>query len=86
MTDLAFLGIAELTERYRDGILTPLTVTEAALARIERLEMPRGTTLDIMLDRPLYLDPAKVNFTDPGRASSLAGPPNRQPQRQRVPF
>ncbi len=50
------------------------------------LEMPRGTSLDIMLDRPLYLDPAKVNFTDAGRASSLAGPPNRQPQRQRVPF
>jgi hypothetical protein len=39
-----------------------------------------------MLDRPLYLDASKINFTDPGRASSLAGPPNRQPQRQRVPF
>lgn len=50
------------------------------------LEMPRGTTLDIMLDRPLYLDASKINFTDPGRASSLAGPPNRAPQRQRVPF
>jgi len=50
------------------------------------LELPRGTTLDIMLDRPLYLDASKINFTDPGRASSLAGPPNRQPQRQRVPF
>jgi type IV secretion system protein VirB10 len=50
------------------------------------VELPRGTSLDIMLDRPLYLDASKINFTDPGRASSLAGPPNRQPQRQRVPF
>lgn len=50
------------------------------------VELPRGTTLDIMLDRPLYLDASKINFTDPGRASSLAGPSNRQPQRQRVPF
>lgn len=50
------------------------------------LELPRGTTLDIVLDRPLYLDQAKINFTDPGRASSLAGPPNRQPTRSRSPF
>lgn len=50
------------------------------------LTLPRGTSLDIMLDRPLYLDAAKINFTDPGRASSLAGPPSREPQRQRVPF
>jgi type IV secretion system protein VirB10 len=50
------------------------------------VELPRGTSLDIMLDRPLYLDASKINFTDPGRASSLAGPPNRQPQRSRVPF
>jgi type IV secretion system protein VirB10 len=56
------------------------------LTRGPELELPRGTTLDIMLDRPLYLDAAKINFTDPGRASALAGPPNRQPQRQRVPF
>jgi hypothetical protein len=50
------------------------------------LTLPRGTSLDIMLDRPLYLDAAKINFSDPGRASSLAGPPNREPQRQRIPF
>jgi type IV secretion system protein VirB10 len=50
------------------------------------LILPRGSTLDIMLDRPLYLDADKINFTDPGRASSLAGPDNRQPVRQKVPF
>lgn len=50
------------------------------------LELPRGTTVDVMLDRPLYLDSDKVQFTDPGRASTLAGPPNRQPVRNKVPF
>ena len=50
------------------------------------LELPRGTTLDVALDRTLYLDADKVQFTDPGRASTLAGPPNREPSRNRIPF
>ncbi len=50
------------------------------------LELPRGTTLDVVLDRTLYLDADKVQFTDPGRASTLAGPPNREPSRNRIPF
>jgi type IV secretion system protein VirB10 len=55
-------------------------------SRGPELELPRGTTLDVALDRPLYLDADKVQFTDPGRASTLAGPPSRQPVRNRVPF
>ncbi|MFY9585326.1 MAG: hypothetical protein WAR21_12635 [Candidatus Acidiferrales bacterium] len=50
------------------------------------LELPRGTTLDVVLDRTLYLDADKVQFTDPGRASTLAGPPNREPSRNRTPL
>ena len=42
------------------------------------VELPRGTTLDVVLDRPLYLLSAKINFTNPGQASTLAGPPIRQ--------
>ncbi len=56
------------------------------LTRGPELELPRGTTLDVVLDRALYLDADKVQFTDPGRASTLAGPPNRQPPRSRFPF
>ena len=56
------------------------------LTRGPELQLPRGTTLDVALDRPLYLDADKVQFTDPGRASTLAGPPNREPTRSRVPF
>jgi len=46
-------------------------------------ELPRGSSLDVMLDRPLYLDAARINFTDPGHASQLPGPPSREPVRAR---
>lgn len=44
------------------------------------VELPRGTTLDVVLDRPLYLLSAKIHFTSPGQASTLPGPPLRQSQ------
>lgn len=51
------------------------------------VEIPRGSTLEAQLDRPLYLDASQINFTDPGRASSLSGPANRQPVRtNRFPY
>ena len=56
------------------------------LTRGPELELPRGTTLDVVLDRPLYLDASKINFTDLGRASTLPGPSNRRPVRNQNPF
>jgi type IV secretion system protein VirB10 len=57
------------------------------LSRGPEAEIPRGSTLDATLNRPLYLDGAQINFTDPGRASALAGPANRQPVRSnRFPY
>ena len=56
------------------------------LSRGPELELPRGTTLDAVLDRPLNLDASKINFTDPGHASSMPGPPNRAPVRNSSPF
>jgi type IV secretion system protein VirB10 len=56
------------------------------MGRGPEVEMPRGTMLEVVLNRPLYLDANKAQFTDPGRASSLAGPSNRQPARTRFPY
>jgi type IV secretion system protein VirB10 len=56
------------------------------LSRGPELELPRGTTLDAVLDRPLSLDAGKITFTEPGRASEMSGPPNREPVRSRSPF
>jgi len=48
------------------------------LTRGPEVELPRGSTLEAVIDRPIYLDADKVQFTNPGQASTLAGPPNRQ--------
>jgi hypothetical protein len=56
-------------------------IAAVLLTRGPELELPRGTTLDISLDRPLYLDSDRVQFTDPGHASTLPGPANREQSR-----
>jgi hypothetical protein len=56
------------------------------LTRGPDAELPRGTTLDAVLDRPIVLDASKVQFTNPGTSTAISGPPNREPQRQRLPF
>jgi hypothetical protein len=56
------------------------------LTRGPELELPRGSTLDAVFDRPLYLDSSRIDFTDPGHASSLPGPGNREPTRSRSPL
>lgn len=56
------------------------------LTRGPELELPRGTTVDVALDRAVYLDASRINFTDPGHASSLPGPPSREPTRNHLPI
>jgi len=56
------------------------------LTRGPEMELPRGSTVDIITDRPIYLDASRINFTDPGRASTLPGPANRVPVRNNSPF
>lgn len=63
------------------GIGVAAGLATVMMTRGPELELPRGSTVDIILDRPLYLDPTKINFTDPGRASPLPGPPSRTPAR-----
>jgi hypothetical protein len=68
------------------GIGAAAGIATVLLTRGPELELPRGTSVDIVLDRPLYLDASKVNFSDPGRASDLPGPANREPTRSRSPL
>jgi hypothetical protein len=51
------------------------------LTRGPEAELPRGSTLEAVIERPIYLDSDKVQFSSPGQASSMAGPPNRENQR-----
>jgi hypothetical protein len=68
------------------GIGAVAGLTEVLLTRGPEAELPRGTTLDAVLDRPIYLDADKVKFTSPGQSSAIPGPPDREPQRYPSPF
>jgi len=54
------------------------------LTRGPEAELPRGSTLEAVIDRAIYLDADKVQFTSPGQASTLAGPSDRE--KTHVPF
>jgi type IV secretion system protein VirB10 len=68
------------------GVGAAVGLATVLLTRGPELELPRGTTLDVVLDRTLYLDASYITFTDPGHASTLPGPPSREPTRSRSPF
>ncbi|MBI3661515.1 MAG: hypothetical protein HY234_00470 [Acidobacteria bacterium] len=86
-------GIGSLAGNARRGLGVGTLVGAATglmavlLTRGPDAELPRGSNVDATLDRPLYLDSSQINFTDPGRASALPGPANRQPVRSnRFPY
>ncbi|MGA8221153.1 MAG: hypothetical protein WB780_05810 [Candidatus Acidiferrales bacterium] len=56
------------------------------LTRGPEAELPRGSTVNVILNRPLFLDAEKDQFSTPGTSSTLAGPPNREPVRNKEPF
>lgn len=68
------------------GIGAAAGLAAVLLTRGPEAVLPRGSTLEAVLDRPIFLEADKVQFTGPGQASTLAGPPNREPQRSRSPF
>jgi hypothetical protein len=85
-------GIGGIATRSGEGAGIGAGIGAAAglgavlLSRGPEAELPRGSTLEAVIDRPIYLDAEKVQFTSPGQASTLAGPASREPQRNRVPF
>jgi hypothetical protein len=68
------------------GVGAAAGLAAVLLTRGPELELLRGTTVDVVLDRTVYLDASRVNFTDPGRPSDLPGSPSREPTRSRSPF
>jgi len=68
------------------GVGAAVGLATVLMTRGPELELPRGTTVDVILDRSVYLDASRVNFTDPGRASTLPGPASREPTRSRSPI
>ena len=91
-TTAAGAGIGAIAARTGEGAGigagagAAVGIMSVLLSRGPEAELPRGSTLDAVIDRTLLLDADKVQFTSPGQASSVPGPPNREPQRSRVPF
>ncbi len=91
-TTAAGAGIGGIATRSGSGVGIGAAAGAAVglaavlLTRGPDAEMPRGSTVEAVIDRSIYLEADKVQFTGPGQASSLAGPPNREPVRNRDPF
>lgn len=68
------------------GIGAVAGLAAVLFSRGPEAQLPRGTTLDAVLDHPLYLDASKVHFTSPGESSAMPGPPNRESRRYGTPF
>jgi hypothetical protein len=68
------------------GIGAAVGLAAILLTRGPEAELPRGSTVEAVIDRSILLDADKVQFTGPGQASALAGPPNREPTRSSSPF
>jgi hypothetical protein len=91
-TTAAGAGVGGLASRTGAGVGIGAAAGAAVglaavlLTRGPDAKMPRGSTVEAVIDRSLYLDADKVQFTGPGQASSLAGPANREPVRNKDPF
>lgn len=92
-TTTAGAGIGGLATQSAKGVGIGAGVGAAAgliavlLTRGPEAEMPRGTTVNVSLNRPIFLDADKDQFATPGQASTLAGPANREPVRNKnIPF
>jgi hypothetical protein len=48
------------------------------LTRGPEAQIPRGSTMDVVLEHDLSLDPSEVNFTNLGQAQPITPPPIRQ--------
>ncbi|HKW88948.1 MAG TPA: hypothetical protein VJN21_09345 [Candidatus Acidoferrales bacterium] len=68
------------------GIGAAAGLATVLLTRGPEAVLPRGTTLTVELNRPLYLLADKINFTSLGQSSILPGPEYRRPERRRVPY
>jgi hypothetical protein len=49
------------------------------LTRGPDAELPRGSTLDIVLEHELALDKSEIQFTNTGQAMPITPPPAPQP-------
>ena len=61
------------------GIGAAVGLAAVLLTRGPEAEMPRGSTMDVVLERALTLDGSQIQFTNLGQFQPVVQPPVRQP-------
>ena len=62
------------------GIGAAAGLAAVLLSRGPEAELPRGSTMDIVLERELSLDASQIQFTNLGQAPGMVQPPQHPPQ------
>src|SRR6266436_6063006 len=85
-TTAAGAGIGAIASRTAKGagigggIGAAAGLAAVLLSRGPEAELPRGSTMDIVLERELSLDASQIQFTNLGQAPGVVQPPVRPPQ------
>src|SRR5713101_5673343 len=85
-TTTAGAGIGAIASRSAKGagigggIGAAAGLAAVLLSRGPEAELPRGSTMDIVLERELSLDASQIQFTNLGQAPGVVQPPIRPPQ------
>jgi type IV secretion system protein VirB10 len=84
-TTAAGAGIGAIAGRAKGlgiggGIGAAAGLAAVLLSRGPEAELPRGSTMDIVLERELSLDASKIQFTNLGQAPRVMFPPIHPPQ------
>jgi len=85
-TTAAGAGIGAIASRSAKGagigggIGAAAGLAAVLLSRGPEAELPRGSTMDIVLERELSLDASKIQFTNVGQAPAVMHPPMHPPQ------
>ncbi len=83
-TTAAGAGIGAIAGRAKGlgigaGIGAAAGLAAVLLTRGPEAELPRGSTLDVVLERDLSLDGSQIQFTNLGQAQPITPPPAQQP-------
>src|SRR5437764_12827780 len=88
-TTTAGAGIGAIATRTPKGAGIGAGIGAAAglaavlLTRGPEAELPRGSTMDVVLERQLVLDGSQIQFTTLGQFQPVVQPPVRRPERER---
>jgi hypothetical protein len=61
------------------GIGAAAGLAAVLLTRGPEAELPRGSTLDVVLEHDLFLEGSQIQFTNLGQAQPITPPPAPQP-------